>query len=145
MRISDLEKKLNIDALSPEDYTKEDLASQIGLMITQLRIINGLTQEELAEKVGTKQPSIARLENGNSLPSLKFLYEIAQAVDTYLIPPEFDSVKNYNSTADFTSITYTEETAITQLKPEDFQPSYEIIDAIPTEGYNDSQFNFNKL
>jgi predicted transcriptional regulator len=49
--------------------------------IARLRILRGLTQEQLAEKVGTKQPSIARLESGRSMPSLGFLQRVAEALD----------------------------------------------------------------
>ena len=49
--------------------------------VARLRIIRGLTQEELAEKVGTKQPSIARLESGKSEPSLSFLRRVVEALD----------------------------------------------------------------
>jgi len=40
-----------------------------------------VTQAELADKVGTRQLSIARLENGSSMPSLSFLERIAAALD----------------------------------------------------------------
>ena len=36
--------------------------------IARLRIEHGLTQAQLAALVGTKQPSIARLEHGQSQP-----------------------------------------------------------------------------
>jgi len=49
--------------------------------IARLRILRGLTQEQLAEKAGTKQPSIARLESGRSTPSLDFLRRVAEALD----------------------------------------------------------------
>jgi len=49
--------------------------------IARLRILRGLTQQQLAEKVGTKQPSIARLESGRSTPTLDFLRRVAQALD----------------------------------------------------------------
>jgi len=49
--------------------------------VARLRIIRGLTQEELAEKVGTKQSSIARLENGKRPPSLSFLRRVVEALD----------------------------------------------------------------
>lgn len=49
--------------------------------IARLRILRGLTQEQLAEKVGTKQPSIARLESGRTTPSLDFLQRVAEALD----------------------------------------------------------------
>ncbi len=52
-----------------------------GYQIARLRIMRGLTQTQLAEMVGTRQPSIARLENGSSIPSLSFLERIARALD----------------------------------------------------------------
>ena len=61
-----------------------------GYQIARLRIKLGLTQNQLAEMVGTKQPSIARLENGESSPSLSFLEKVAEALDAevkvHLVP-----------------------------------------------------------
>lgn len=37
----------------------------------------GLTQKQLAEKMGTAQANISRFENGNSNPSLEFLQKMA--------------------------------------------------------------------
>lgn len=51
-----------------------------GYQVARLRLIRGLTQAQLAEMVGTRQPSIARLENGSSTPSLSFLSKIAEAL-----------------------------------------------------------------
>jgi DNA-binding XRE family transcriptional regulator len=51
-----------------------------GYQIARLRILRGLTQEELAEKVGTKQPSIARLESGKTEPKISFLRRLAEAL-----------------------------------------------------------------
>jgi len=52
--------------------------------ITRLRIMRGLTQEQLAELVGTQQPSIARLESGKTTPALPFLRRVAEALGTRL-------------------------------------------------------------
>lgn len=41
----------------------------------------GLTQAQLAEKVGTKQASISRLENAVGHPSLSFLTRVAEALN----------------------------------------------------------------
>jgi transcriptional regulator with XRE-family HTH domain len=49
--------------------------------VARLRIMRGLTQEQLAELVGTKQSSIARLESGNTQPSLSFLRRVVGALD----------------------------------------------------------------
>lgn len=52
--------------------------------IIRLRIERGLTQAQLAELVGTKQPSIARLERGQSQPRIDFLRKIAEALGAKL-------------------------------------------------------------
>ena len=44
--------------------------------VARLRIMRGLTQAQLAELVGTKQPSIARLESGQDAPRLSFLKKV---------------------------------------------------------------------
>jgi DNA-binding XRE family transcriptional regulator len=50
----------------------------------RLRMLRGLTQQELAEKVGTRQSSISRLESGDQEPSLSFLRRIVNALDGHL-------------------------------------------------------------
>ncbi len=52
-------------------------------MISELiaaRIKKGVTQKQLAQKIGTTQSSIARLEGGNVNPSLDFLERIAEVL-----------------------------------------------------------------
>jgi transcriptional regulator with XRE-family HTH domain len=44
------------------------------------RIKGGITQKELAQKIGTKQSAIARFEAGNINPSLGFLEKIAEVM-----------------------------------------------------------------
>jgi transcriptional regulator with XRE-family HTH domain len=52
------------------------------------RLAAGLTQAELAARVGTKQPAIARLETGTKEPSLGMLTRLAKALDvTFHITP----------------------------------------------------------
>lgn len=45
------------------------------------RLSLGLTQSELAKKIGTKQSAIARFESGNANPSLDFISKIAKALN----------------------------------------------------------------
>ena len=95
MKIKTAKKYLGLtNVVSKKDKTESDLATEIGTMVTELRIIKGITQAELAKRLNTKQPSIARLENGSDLPSLKFLFKIAKSLGTYLIPPKFGLIKN---------------------------------------------------
>lgn len=67
----------------------EDLAYEVSSMVQEARIAKGITQGQLAIKMKTKQPGIARAEAGLSLPSLSFLFEMAEALKTQLIPPQF--------------------------------------------------------
>ena len=75
-----------------EAYDNPSRAYKIGRNVKEIRIKNGLTQKELAALLGTKQSSIARLENGNSgLPSDSFLKRIAEALNTSLTIPTFSN------------------------------------------------------
>ena len=51
-------------------------------MLIRKRIEKGLSQEELAERVGTRQSAISRLESGRYNPSFKVLRKVAQALDS---------------------------------------------------------------
>jgi len=62
-----------------------DIKGNISLAITELRLDMGLSQANLARKVGTKQPAIARLEGGGVSPTLTYLNRIAKACNKVLI------------------------------------------------------------
>ncbi len=51
-----------------------------GHQVARLRIQQGLTQAQLAAKVGTTQSAIARLENGKRDPSLSYLRRVLGAM-----------------------------------------------------------------
>lgn len=46
------------------------------------RAKKGLTQAELARRVGTTQSAIARFESGAGNPTLSFMQKITRALDT---------------------------------------------------------------
>jgi putative transcriptional regulator len=46
--------------------------------IRELRAIEGITQEELADRVGVVRQTIAYLERGEYMPSLHLAWRIAQ-------------------------------------------------------------------
>jgi len=52
--------------------------------LIRLRRERGVTQGELARRVGTHQPAIARLEAGRTLPSFDFVLRLARALDADL-------------------------------------------------------------
>lgn len=53
----------------------------IGEQVKRLRKVKGLTQEELAARIGTRQPIIARLEAGAHVPTWRTLDRVAKALD----------------------------------------------------------------
>jgi ribosome-binding protein aMBF1 (putative translation factor) len=63
--------KAEYDALAPE--------FEIAAELLRARLRAGLSQAELAAKMGTSQSTIARLENGHTLPSTKTLLRYAEA------------------------------------------------------------------
>lgn len=54
---------------------------QFARELKQIREAHGLSQTQLAELSGTKQPAIARLESGRVMPRIDLLQKIAKALD----------------------------------------------------------------
>lgn len=48
------------------------------------RLARGITQSDLARRIGTKQSAISRFESGSYNPTIDFLYKVADALDTKL-------------------------------------------------------------
>ena len=78
---NELKKKLLQDKTVKKAYG--DLAPQYALieMIIRKRLKAGLSQETLAQKLGTKQSAIARFESGKTNPTLSFLTNITSALN----------------------------------------------------------------
>lgn len=64
---------------------KEKITIKVSGLITAARLYSNLSQKQLAEKIGTQQPSVARAEKGEMIASIEFLDKIARAVNTELI------------------------------------------------------------
>ena len=66
--------------------TYDDLEPEFELvqLIIKNRLKAGLTQAELAEKIGTKQSAISRLERGADNPTVSFLRKVAEALGAEL-------------------------------------------------------------
>lgn len=61
-------------AAAQDERDKRALAHRL----RELREGAGLSQAEVAERIGTKQPSIARIERGQALPRLEMLQKLAR-------------------------------------------------------------------
>ena len=60
------------------------LEYEIARAIVHARVSKKLSQKDLAQKLGTKQSVISRLENAKTIPSLSFLKRLADALETDL-------------------------------------------------------------
>lgn len=58
----------------------EDIREIVVSQLRTLRKEQGMTQEHLAELVGTKKSNISRLESGRYNPSLDFLIKVADGL-----------------------------------------------------------------
>jgi ribosome-binding protein aMBF1 (putative translation factor) len=77
--LEDFKARLLADPKVKVEY--DDLAAEfeIAAELIKARTRAGLSQTELASRMGTTQSVIARLESGHSLPSTKTLLRFAQA------------------------------------------------------------------
>lgn len=66
-------------------YEDEARITAFRALVHGLRVRAGLTQAELAERMGTTQSAIARMEGGGSRPTLETLEKLAAAVGAQLI------------------------------------------------------------
>ena len=84
-KYSDVKNRLLEDVETKEAY--ENLAECYDLagMVLRARISANLTQTELAEKIGTRQSNISRLESGGCNPSFDLLARVAEATGRKLI------------------------------------------------------------
>ena len=55
--------------------------SEIIEKVTEARVRRGITQRELADACGIRQPAIARMESLKTIPRLNTLVRIAEALD----------------------------------------------------------------
>ena len=75
---------LEEDPLLKEELLKLEPKYQLIEKIIKLRKENKLTQADLADRINDRQANIARLENGNSNPSLEKLLKIAKGLNAEL-------------------------------------------------------------
>lgn len=80
--IAKLKKKWMKDAEVREAYAGMEPEFEVAHALIEARVKAGLTQEEVAKRMGTTQSVIARLEGGRTLPSIKTLYRYAEATGT---------------------------------------------------------------
>ncbi len=81
-QLSDLKAALLADPDVRAIYDELAPEYEIARAVIKARIAAGLTQEQLAQRMGTTQPVIARLESGRAKPSMSTLLRVAKATGT---------------------------------------------------------------
>ena len=84
MNHNDVKKTLLENPEVKKEYDKMNVLYEIKKQIIKFRIEQGLSQKELAKKIGTKQSAISRLENDDYNTSIEFLDKVANALDKKL-------------------------------------------------------------
>lgn len=80
MKWDDAKKIINSDPEVIKELDNNAIEYKVVREIIKARHELNLTQEQLAELVGTKQSNISRLESGEYNPTIEFLSKVAQAM-----------------------------------------------------------------
>jgi ribosome-binding protein aMBF1 (putative translation factor) len=62
------------------EWERTAVARVVGARLVEYRVEHGITQTELARRLGMKQPAVARLEAGEHNPSFETLARLASAL-----------------------------------------------------------------
>ncbi len=83
-RIRDLHAQWQNDPAYRAEFDALEDEFDLAAMLIRARAEAGLTQEQLAERMGTKQEVVARWESGRVLPSTRTLMRLARATGNTL-------------------------------------------------------------
>lgn len=75
-----LKQELLKDAEVRAEYEALALEHEFARSLIAARLKAGLTQQEVARRMGTKQEAVARIESGRHLPSIRTTQRYAQAI-----------------------------------------------------------------
>lgn len=84
-RVTELHKKWMAEPEYRKAYDALEEEFALAKAVIDARNRAGLTQAELARKMGTTQPVIARLEGGHVRPSMRTLERFAKATGSRLL------------------------------------------------------------
>lgn len=82
--LKDLKGRFMKDPAFREEYERADEEYALAEAMVRARTAANLTQSQLAERIGTTQSAIARLEAGKLSPSIRTLRRYAEATGTRL-------------------------------------------------------------
>jgi len=84
-RISEMHRKWLKEPKYKKAYDALEEEFVLASAVMEVRKRAGLTQEELARRMGTTQPVVARLESGRTRPSMRTLQRLAEATGSRLL------------------------------------------------------------
>jgi ribosome-binding protein aMBF1 (putative translation factor) len=84
-RITELHKKWMKEPKYRKAYEALEEEFVLASAVMDVRNRAGLTQQQLARRMGTTQPVVARLESGRSRPSMRTLERLADATGSRLL------------------------------------------------------------
>lgn len=84
-RVTDLHKRWMKEPKYRKAYEALDQEFALAAAVIDVRNRAGLTQAELARKMRTTQPVVARLESGQVRPSMRTLERLAEATGSRLL------------------------------------------------------------
>ncbi|WP_118179832.1 helix-turn-helix transcriptional regulator [Paraburkholderia phosphatilytica] len=77
--LATLKKRLLADPETRAEYAAQTPEFALARELIAARVRAGLTQEQVAERMNTAQSTIARMESGRTLPSIRTLSRYAEA------------------------------------------------------------------
>lgn len=83
MKLIPHQKSLNTFLRNPVNkkaYDELEFEFAIHDALIKARAKSGMTQAQLAKKIGTKQSAIARFESGRGNPTVKFIQNLSEAL-----------------------------------------------------------------
>lgn len=80
----DIEKRWMKNPKFVREWEKIEPEYQIARALIGARLKKKLSQEELAKKIGSKQPVVSRIESMSSSPTVSLLKRLASALDAHL-------------------------------------------------------------
>lgn len=83
-KVYDLHKKWLKQSNYRKAYAALSEEFELASAVIDARNRAGLTQQQLARKMGTTQPVVARLESGRTRPSMRTLERVAKATGSRL-------------------------------------------------------------
>jgi DNA-binding XRE family transcriptional regulator len=84
-RITEMHKRWMREPKYRKAYAALEDEFAVAKAMIAVRSRAGLTQAELAQRMGTTQPAVARMESGRIQPSLQTLHRVAQATGSRLM------------------------------------------------------------